>query len=300
MIRHAQEHPYVHHALLTFSALHMASLTANAEQYQNPPPHLVIALSQKALAIERFRPVVESVTAETCEPALAASGLLTACAFALPLAGAPFDVVDQLAQITSLFQGTTTLFRMGWRKPRPLVSDAAPKVRPSVLLSAVNEKSWPQAEHAVDQVLRVIMTIDERHQSTRGRKDVLVDAALKLKIAFRRVAAARGAYAVAAMWLGMVSSAFVDRVRERDSLALVLMADWSVSLKDVQHVWWSRGWAERTVNAVSRELGEHELYLLNWALVAVNENCNQPHELQPVKYENYTIHNPPTKKGKTT
>jgi hypothetical protein len=288
IIRHVHEQSYVHHALLTFSALHIASLASSSRQTQTSSPHLVAALSQKAFAIERLRPVVESIAAQTCEPALAASGLLTACAFALPLAGGPFDVIDLLAQITSLFQGTTTLFRMGWRSPTPLDYNTSPKVRQSVLIAAANEAPWPQAEDAVDQVLRAIMMLDEQSQPIRDRKEVLVDAALKLKIAFRRVSVARGVYAVATMWLGMISTTFVNRIQDRDPLALVMMANWSVGLKDVHQVWWSRGWAERTVDAVYAELDEPYVYLLKWALTEVNGGSDYVHRLQGFVCENRT------------
>jgi hypothetical protein len=128
--RHYLGHSCVYQALLTFSALHLASLTpqpysgillssdASSSPTSSYPssyssPYLIAALSHKAWALGQFRGMIESVTTETCEPALAASALLTACTFGLPLAGAVCDTVDLLWQIMSLYQGTTTLFRMG-------------------------------------------------------------------------------------------------------------------------------------------------------------------------------------------
>ncbi|KAK9777416.1 hypothetical protein AB5N19_08491 [Seiridium cardinale] len=259
-------HPYVHHALLTFSALHIASLSRANTHSSTISPDLVTALSHKSTAIETLRPAVDRVDSQTCEPALAASGLLTCCAFALPLVGAPFDPIDLLAQIVSLFQGSTALFRMGWRDPGALDKTTSLMVRRSVVIASANEAPWPEAEQAVDHLIHAIAMLDCPNQ---GKKEVLMDSALKSKVALRRVAAAPGVYTVATMWLGMVWPAFITYIQERDPLALILLAYWAVCLKGVSHVWWTRGWAERTLQAVWQIIGEEHVHLLVWPATEV-------------------------------
>ncbi|ORY54585.1 uncharacterized protein BCR38DRAFT_415275 [Pseudomassariella vexata] len=266
--RHSLSQPYVHHALLSFSALHLASLSTSSNASTSPSnsPHLITALAHKASALESFRPIIESVTTVTCEPALAASGLLIACAFGLPLAGVLSDPIDLLAQITSLFQGTVALYRLCLRDTNPLDNSTSPKLGQSVLAAMACEAPWEEAEAAIDKAIHVISQLDDEDELQMGRRDDLLDAARKLKRSLRRIAVARGVYTLSCMWFGMVSPAYVERVKQRDPLALVLLADWTSGLRKVKHVWWIQGCAQRTVEAIWFEIGGQYPELLAWAV----------------------------------
>jgi hypothetical protein len=78
------------------------------------------------------------------------------------------------------------------------------------------------------------------------------------------------------MWLSMVISAFVDSIRQHDALALVLLADWSVCLKGVEHVWWTRGWSKRTLEAVWQDVGDEHCRLLIWVAIEVGVDLYEP------------------------
>ncbi|KAJ9150205.1 hypothetical protein NKR23_g3774 [Pleurostoma richardsiae] len=319
--RHVFSSPYVHHSLLTLSALHLASIShptaalpvrvhGHPFSSTSPSPYLVTALSHKASALAHFRPILGSITPTTCEPALTASSLLVTCAFALPIISRRHgtgemtedDPIKALAQIISLFQGAVALFRMGWgwQKRPALDTNTSPVIRQNIVRITQNEAAWPEAEDAVKKIIDAISglettptgqsdshTPEERtqhigsgdhwspaprqHQPKMGpktpRKDILIDAALKLRVALRRVAAARGSYNVVIMWHGMVTPAFVGLIRARDPLALILLAHWTITLKETPHVWWTQGWTDWTVRAVWQEVAQGEYApLMSWAL----------------------------------
>ncbi|KAI1077610.1 hypothetical protein F5B20DRAFT_256497 [Whalleya microplaca] len=272
--RYSLAHAYVHHAVLTVSALHLASLmsVSNPTSRANSQ-HLVTALAHKASTIETLRPIIQSVTALTCEPALAASGLLTVCAFALPHAGATGDTIDLLAQIMSMYRGTVAIFRHGRESLNLLNNSTIPRLRQSVLAATAGEKPWPEAEAAVDRVLAKIFELDEESTTSRQEKRVLVDAGFKLKTAVRRVAGARGVHNVACMWLAMVQPAFTERVKTHCPLSLILVAHWVITLRDVKQIWWVQRWPEWTVQAVWREVRELYPDLMIWVLKEVGNEA---------------------------
>lgn len=265
VIRHSFEHAYVYHAMLTVSALHLASLTpASTPSSQIRSLHIVTALSHKASALETLRSIIHSINALTCEPALAASGLLTVCAFAMLHAGVAPDVIDLLAQIMTLYRGTVSIFRFGRQDSIAVLSDTIPTLRQSVLAAIFGERPWPSADTAADKVLARILELDEDSDDAKLKKSVLLDAGLKLKVALRRVAGARGVYNVACMWLAMVNPMIIDYIKARDPLSLVLLAHWVIALRYIKHIWWVRGWPEKTVQAVYQQVGEKYPDLFEW------------------------------------
>ncbi|KAI1459771.1 hypothetical protein F4805DRAFT_53158 [Annulohypoxylon moriforme] len=265
VLRHSFEHAYVYHSMLTVSALHLASLTpASTPGSLIHSPHIVTALAHKASALETLRSIVNSISALTCEPALAASGLLTVCAFAMLHAGVASDVIDLLAQIMTLYRGTVSIFRFGRQDSIAVLSDTIPTLRQAILSAIIGERPWPSVDAAADKVLAKIFELSEEDDDAKLKKSVLLDAGLKLKIALRRVAGARGVYNVACMWLAMVDPAVIEYIKARDPLSLVLLAHWVIALRYIKHIWWVQGWTERTVQAVWQEVGERYPDLFEW------------------------------------
>ncbi|OTA98210.1 hypothetical protein M426DRAFT_120066 [Hypoxylon sp. CI-4A] len=272
VVRHSSQHSYVYHAMLTVSALHLASLAlSSSPSSQAYSPHLVTALAHKAFALERLRSNFKSMTAPTCEPALVTSGLLTVSTFALLHVGIGADMIDLLSQIMTLYRGTVAIFRLGREAPTP--SPTIPRVRQSVVIAIGGEKPWLGAEEAIDKVLTSILGLSEPTEAAKKRKATLLHAAFELKVALRRAAGARGVYNVACMWLVMVQPAFVEAVKARDPLSLVLLAHWVVGLRYVKGIWWVRGWPERVVEVVWRETKKQYPALLDWVLQEVQSEA---------------------------
>ncbi|KAI1385541.1 uncharacterized protein F4822DRAFT_346934 [Hypoxylon trugodes] len=270
--RHSFEYPYVYHAMLTVSALHLVSHARTLEAAsQTRSPHLVTALSHKASALETLRSTVNSITPITCEPALIASGLLTVCAFASLRAGVVTDTIDLLAQIMTLYRGSVAIFRLGRLVLCAVPGATIPALRQSVLSATAGEKSWPSAEAAVNKVLARISELGDDYDDAKQRKQSLLDAGFKLKTALRRAAGAIGNYNVACMWLAMVHPTFNESIVARDPLGLILVSHWVVTLKYVKHLWWVQGWPEQIAQAVWQEVGERHPDLMQWVFEEINK-----------------------------
>lgn len=280
--RHSFGYPYVYHAILAVSALHLASLTPALEPTsQSLSPHVVTALSHKSSAIETLRPVINSMTSLTCEPALAASGLLTVCAFALLHVGMASDTIDLLAQIMILYRGTVAIFQAGRQDPNASPSATIPKLRQFVATATSTEKPWPGAEAAVSKVLAKISELRGASENAMKRKNALLDAGFKLRTALRRAAAARGVYNVACIWLATVHPTFIEAIKARDHFSLILLAHWVIPLRYVNDIWWVQGWSEKTIQAVWQEVGSQHPDLLQWVLEETgNDTHDDRHQLE--------------------
>lgn len=256
---------------------------------------------------------------------MAASCLLTASAFGLPLAGVCCDIIDLLLQIISLVRGTSAIFHTAGHQiphstPRMVrrhrhdeeydtsdtsdisddsdegedADDGGPMVSPDGFRArggfshrlcrfereALSHTApWPEAEAAIDQLLAAIAQIPDETEdiktfppqpSAPERRHILTEAACQLRTALGHAAAAppKTEGAVCLMWFSMVSPTFLARVQARDPFALILLAYWSVSLRNAPpHMWWLDGWTERAVSAVARELVSYPACapLLAWA-----------------------------------
>ncbi|KAI1086722.1 hypothetical protein F5B19DRAFT_478078 [Rostrohypoxylon terebratum] len=279
VIRHSFGHAYVYHAMLTVSALHLASLTSVSTSTSQPrSPHIATALAHKASALETLRSIMNSINALTCEPALAASGLLTVCAFAMLHAGVAPDVIDLLAQIMVLYRGTMSIFRFGRQDSIAVLKDTIPTLRQVVVTAIFGERPWPSADAAADKVLAKILELDEDGDDAKLKKSVLLDAGLKLKVALRRVAGAKGIYNVACMWFAMVHPMVIDYIKARDPLSLVLLAHWVITLRYIKHIWWVQGWPERTVQAVYQQVGEKYPDLFEWIFKQMRSEVEDENE----------------------
>jgi hypothetical protein len=272
--RNAAMHPYVQQAVLCYSALHLAS-SSGGETSTQQSPFLLAALRHKAMALAHFRPLLASgVTAQNCEAAFTASAVLVACAFALPVADplgtTACDRIELLAQVVGLFRGCLALFRINWSGPHPLEQFRSPQVRQSIAASYSVEISWPDAERSVEEVLKVIKDLDQSNIAARQRKASLLGAGTALHKVIRRVAALESDYSVVCMWLGKVNPEYVNLLRSRDPLALVLMAHWCAARNHYsEDVWWTKGWPLSALTSIVEALNGQYIGLLDWCLAEV-------------------------------
>ncbi|KFH44852.1 hypothetical protein ACRE_043480 [Hapsidospora chrysogenum ATCC 11550] len=284
VLRHAASVPYVHHVVLSFSALHLASTHASASHNSpgsgaNHYSFLSAALTHKDKALQLFLAAIRAgVTAASAEPLIAASTVLMACEFALPAADptrrTAFDRVDILAHVAGLFQGTAHLSNHSGRPRDASYSSSTSSASGSETSSpppAVpwpgDDVPWPQAQ---DSVRRVVVAIEAlsapENKQDETRRTVLRDAATSLIETFSLISTGqRDSHSLCA-WLGAVRKEFVEFLRAKDQLAMVLLAHWATCHTNMESTWWKRGWPSATVTSIDEALDQEHKPLLEWCL----------------------------------
>ncbi|KAH7313492.1 hypothetical protein B0I35DRAFT_274117 [Stachybotrys elegans] len=264
-------YPFVRHALVSFSALHLAS-----ERVGSSSQHLVTALHHKDTAIAGFRPFLsDQLQPQQCEAAVAASVVLVACTFAIPIADhaktTGVDHLDLLSQVAGLFQGLIALLRLGRGSTPILEAMKTSNVRRSVAVTHRVEVAWPEAGSSIQRAITAIEALDESDAPALSRKTILHSGASLLHRLMQRVAVDEGSYVAVCMWLGRVDPSYGDMLRARDPLALVIMGHYAASRQGIT-AWWAKGWPQETLNAIAGVLQGQQQYLdlLDWCVTSVN------------------------------
>ncbi|KAJ5758324.1 uncharacterized protein N7511_007018 [Penicillium nucicola] len=231
--RLALQYNFLMNGLLALGALHIATSL-------EPPASLVYidtALQYHNLTFAPYRTAVDNITPMNCEAVLAQSIITTVIGIALPRAsaarGESASITENIVVVFELLQGVKKIHRIGesWIKlelfarrrnywdtgPIGLDSETQAALERLGTLNDETLASIDPDQHQINKEAIFYL----RHFSTRVRTSV--DAANVLA------------------WLAMVDKEFVDNVRRRQPLALLILMHWGVLLGELdgQH-WWAR------------------------------------------------------------
>lgn len=241
--RNASTHGFVYNGMLSFAALHLAVL-----QPQNRSMHIIKALKYQNAGMTEFRPVLENLTASNCEAALGFSGLLISSLYAVTVAQAgpnrPSErLLDYLPIIFSLFNGTVAIYRMGWMKS--LDSNLSVHLRQKVMRADVANTPAEGEEYLEQLQCQEIEKLKDSHL-----RDLYNDISFKVRQNLRRTQQFPGR-----VWPGTAPPAYIQCVKEREPIALVLVAYWAIGQdRGVGYNWWARNWARDLVETIGEEL----------------------------------------------
>ncbi|CDM37684.1 transcriptional regulator family: Fungal Specific TF [Penicillium roqueforti] len=231
--RLALQYDFLMNGILALGALHIAATI-------EPPASLVyidIALQYHNLTFAPYRAAVDSINPMNCEAALAQSIITTVIGIALPRVtaarGESSSITENIVVVFELLQGVRKIHRIGesWIK---------------LELFTRRRNYWNSGVASIDSDMRdalerlgslndeALASIDpDQHQVNK-------DAIVYLRHFSARVGNSVDAANVLA-WLAMSDKEFVDNVRRRQPLSLLILMHWGVLLGELdgQH-WWAR------------------------------------------------------------
>ena len=232
--RLALQYDFLMNGLLALGALHIATSL-------EPPASLVYidtALQYHNLTFAPYRTAVDNITPLNCEAVLAQSIITTVIGIALPRVsaarGESASITENIVVVFELLQGVKKIHRIGesWIKLE-LFSRRRNFWDTGVIgLDSETQAALERLDTLNDETLA---TIDpDQHQINK-------DAIIYLRHFSTRLNTSVDAANVLA-WLAMVDKEFVDNVRRRQPLALLILMHWGVLLGELdgQH-WWARG-----------------------------------------------------------
>ncbi|QSZ28931.1 hypothetical protein DSL72_003438 [Monilinia vaccinii-corymbosi] len=253
--RNASTHEFVYNGMLSFAALHLANL-----QPQDRAIHIAKALKYQTAGMKEFRSALSNITSSNCEAALAFSGLLISSMYALPIvqakAGRPSErLLEYLPVIFSLFNGTLAIYRMGWMKG--LDPNLSVHLHNKVMAADATDDA-AEGEEFLEQLERhEIESIPDAHL-----RDVYSNVSFRVRRNLRRTQQFPGR-----AWPAMAPPEFIQCVKERDPIALVLVAYWAVGQdRGIGYNWWARNWGRDLVATIGEDLG-HDYkwdWYMNW------------------------------------
>ncbi|KAJ5618221.1 hypothetical protein N7528_006864 [Penicillium herquei] len=241
--RLALQFEFLMNGILALASLHIAATL-------EPPSSIVYmdtALQYHNLTFAPFRASIDNLTEQNCEAVLAQSIITTIFGIALPRVtaarGESPNMTENIIVLFELLQGVKNIITIGqsWIKlnlyphhPRDLKSEG-------LALDEETQTALDRLATLNDETLASIDT--DQH---RINQDVISH----LRHCFAMYIHAGGPGNVLA-WLAGVDKEFVDNVRRRQPLALLVLMHWGVLLGELDGLWW---WARNSGRALVSEL----------------------------------------------
>jgi len=231
--RLALQYDFLMNGILALGALHIATTL-------EPPASLVYidtALQFHNLTFAPYRFAVDHINPMNCEAVLAQSIITTVIGIALPRAsaarGETSSITENIVVVFELLQGVKKIHRIGesWIKLELFARRRNYWDTEEVGLDSETQAALERLGNLNDETLASIDP--DQHQINK-------DAIVYLRHFSIRVINSVDAANVLA-WLAMVDKEFVDNVRRRQPLALLILMHWGVLLGELdgQH-WWAR------------------------------------------------------------
>lgn len=241
--RLALQYDFLMNGILALAALHIATTTESPTSLA----YIDTALQYHNLSFAPFRGAIDNLTPQNCEAVLAQSIVTTVIGIALPRVTAPRDentnMTENMLVVFELLQGVKKIIHIGrsWIKinlysrqrdlyesgPTELDSDVSTAID---RLAMLNEETVAnidaQQYHINKDVIDNLRHCYTLYQNSQDPGEVLA-------------------------WLAAVDKEFVDNVRRRQPLALLILMHWGVLLHELDGRWW---WAQNSGKSLVLEL----------------------------------------------
>jgi len=268
----ALHHPFLKHGLLACSALHLAHLNPKARQR-----HQLTAAYYQHKALPEFRLAIGNVNESNCNALLAFSQLLIIHCFAadeqdetLFLVGAREEA--GLPDWLQVIRGSCSLFGDSWEV-----------IRNGALMPLVTEGLWNQhdlprltkSKYAARLDVLVNMPFSGKGPTTNGVNDKnfssLAGAFVKLHEAFAIAEEARAEskytlWTAVHSWPAQVPQEYLDLLKDRDPIALILLAHFCILLEPFESDWCFTGFRKRLLSRIYKKLDPEWRQWLRWPL----------------------------------
>ncbi|KAF7715192.1 Sterol uptake control protein 2 [Penicillium ucsense] len=244
--RLALQYDFLMNGILALAALHIATTTESPTSLA----YIDTALQYHNLSFAPFRAAIDNLTQENCEAVLAQSIVTTVIGIALPRLTASRDETSNMTEnmlvVFQLLQGVKKIILIGrswikinlYSRHRELYEAAAPTELDG------------DAAAALDRLARLneeaVAGVDA--QQYRTNKEVIGH----LRQCFTLYMSSRDPGEVLS-WLAAVDKEFVDTVRRRQPLALLILMHWGVLLGELHGRWW---WAQGSGKSLVAELSQ--------------------------------------------
>jgi hypothetical protein len=254
--RQALRHLHLMHCLLGLSALHLIYTSPeDSEMYRQA------AIRHQDIAVATFRPLLGNITAENCDALWATSALTVMFGAAqyqvLPEAPgvAKLSPLDGILEVCELVRGVHVMTQVAgkWINDGPL--------KP-ILGDPWQGRGAPElASDVVDALQAVEACIIA--SSSKSTSSIYLSSLQVLQQTFA-VMVLTDQPTLVLVWLVLFDREFVVMLRERDPIALVMLAHYGVVLHGNRHYWWAGNWGFSIVENVHQVLNSEWRPLIAW------------------------------------
>ncbi|KAH8597516.1 hypothetical protein B0O99DRAFT_592669 [Bisporella sp. PMI_857] len=271
----ACSHSFLKHGILTCSALHLAYLKPlERQRYQ------LTAAYHHSRALPSFRSAIENANESNWNALLAFTQLLLIHCFAseeqdesLLLVGGKYE--SGLPDWLYIIRGSCTIFKDARQvmESGPL----SPIVKDGMLwqqLAPVPENPEYSERLALLTALPFFGNKSTTPRIAETLHSPFPGALLALSRAFSKAQAARShsvftIWTAVHIWPAQVSEDYLDRLKDRDPTALILLAHYCILLEPFESYWYMSGYRKRLLSRIYNQLDQEWRQWLQWPMEEV-------------------------------
>jgi len=245
--------------LLSITSLHLALLNPSND-------HTAAAIWYHSKALELFRPHLEAITPSNVSAIFCFSCLIPLYAFGIHNAAqSPLNPIDELLQVFTLLRGISIIVREGmyWleRGHFPSLRLPEPSSDPRTTLST-----------EVQSALAELSQYNLSHTANDKMKEIFVRCISMLRNTFMLVYENPSAKKTVLPFPIMVPQEFMQSLRDREPMALAILANYAVVLHWFGKHIWLREWGRQTMMAVKGVLAGRKCEgCIKWAVAEVQD-----------------------------
>ncbi|KAJ5853788.1 hypothetical protein N7534_006331 [Penicillium rubens] len=255
-------YPFLLHGVLALSALHIA----RTENRSDGPSYFSIALEHQNCALALFRPEVLSLNCENSNIVFVFSGILYQLAFAKGPCSPyteTYDPIRDLLQGFDLCRGLREVTGLSWHWVKEgRISD--------VLIRVDDNKIWPLPDKLQEALSRLSHFNEYYGKDVSNHDTACYASAISSLTDLMEISQGKPRRVELALrWSFNLTDKYVDLLRGRDSMALVILAHYCLLLHRCRHQWWMEDWSLNLARSVWGLLDEHWRPSAIWALKEV-------------------------------
>jgi len=258
VVEDAFQHPFLLHMILAVSALHLVH-TGSPERREL---YRIAAAQHQQQGLRGFTPSINHITTRNCDALFACATFIVMFASAMPqspgmdVQAETFEKLFCLAQLTkgvlSIIEGAGEWIRFGklgsifdvdrWdeNKVPPLSGDLVTAFESidALIIDASNDHNKPAHAEAMTHLRK---TVDAIHKNVDHPS-------------------------VGFMFLIFAPQSYLDLLKQKDQLALVILAHWAIILHGSRHLWYVKNWGSHLLEASYQALQPEWRKFITWPM----------------------------------
>lgn len=258
----ALSHPFLLHGIFAVSALHLSLPMAR----QNPDRDELIKAAEyhQSEAIKIFTPTIGNLTPSQYDATFALSNLLVSIALTFPLVhssvtgGIP-HVLDEFIQVFAFVRKTTEFSSC------IMESVKGGEIGQLTLLEPTRARLSEPIQSRLSTLHRLITA----HILDPNYRHAFQDTIDGLANIFARMYSGQEIFSASFLWMAQTPVLYFNQLRDRDPLALVILAHDCIVLHHMSQHWWIQSWGRQVLEAIRTALGPSWRGHIAWPLEAI-------------------------------
>ncbi|GAD97509.1 C6 transcription factor, putative [Paecilomyces variotii No. 5] len=253
-------HPFLMHGLLALSALHLLELNEHSNQRQL---YVDLATSHQNMALTLFRKELNAITPSNCRAMFAFSNIaaVLGLAFTHTTGAEPLPLIDEMLQIFNLLRGIHEVIQAASEFIEKIADFLPPHV-------GIDPRSVPKEVLENIAALRDLNADVQRTGLSDEEKEACERAIAELLAAFERIYSDVGPL-IAFRWPVLVKPLYISLLRDRQPMALVILAHYCVPLHTLGNFWWLKSWGYQLLETIYHQLDLSWRDSIRWPVQSV-------------------------------